>query len=108
MALLCRTEDWATAASEPRCRCVYLHHGPELFDPPNTRMWRDDLTITAQSKRAPPRVVLCFLCSRPTRHRHMRRGDRPGAAVAAGRDRRNGRPRRAVDEGAPWREVTFG
>jgi len=30
-----------TAASEPRCRCVYLHHGSDPLDPPNTRMWRD-------------------------------------------------------------------
>src|SRR3984893_16586239 len=31
MALSCRPKDWATAASEPRCRCVYMHHG---LDPP--------------------------------------------------------------------------
>jgi hypothetical protein len=59
--LSCRRKDWATAASEPRCRCVYLHHGSDPFDPPNTRMWRDGLTITGQSKRAPPRIVLILV-----------------------------------------------
>src|SRR5262249_6097982 len=29
------------AASEPRCRCASLHHGPGLLAPPNRRMWRD-------------------------------------------------------------------
>jgi hypothetical protein len=51
------------AASEPRCRCVYLHHclGP-LLGPPHGRTW----LRSATGKRAPPRVVMRSLrCAGP-------------------------------------------
>jgi hypothetical protein len=33
-----------TAASELRCRCVYLHHGPDPFGPTEYKgVWHDDL-----------------------------------------------------------------
>jgi hypothetical protein len=42
-----------TAASEPRYRCVSLHRGLDLSGPPNTRMWRDDLKISANGSGLP-------------------------------------------------------
>ena len=52
-----------TAASEPRCRCVYLHHG---LDP---HYWVRRMEGRGNDrplwKRAPPRVVFSLLCSPP-------------------------------------------
>ena len=51
-----------TAASEPRCRCVYLHRGldPPL-GPPHGRTWQR----SGHWKRAPPRVVTLFVVQLP-------------------------------------------
>src|SRR5262249_61738585 len=68
--LSCREKDWATAASEPRCRCVSLHH---RLDRLRSAEYKDvarmiPLTISRrQSKRAPPRIVSSCLGFRPLR-----------------------------------------
>ena len=54
-----------TAASEPRCRCVYLHHGLDpLSGPPHGRTWQR----SGHWKRAPPRVVFSSLYKFPRDH----------------------------------------
>src|SRR5258708_4610960 len=51
-----------TGASEPRWRCVYLHHGSDPLDPPNTRMWRD---LSGRPKAGSPLIVIPTASSVP-------------------------------------------
>jgi hypothetical protein len=53
-----------TAASELRCRCVYLHHGMDPFGPTEYKgVWHDDLSRSRaylEAGSASYRVTLLF------------------------------------------------